>query len=138
MKYDEVIYESNGDYSSLIVKGLSAEELETLSEEGQFLCPGKDCMAKLCLVHSSKNGGRTCFLKAVDDESHAADCDYKIANYKERNVTLRTDGIFTEKQVNDAVRRIYVDYTSATYSMAYDLVYYSGTGLRLSMGSRVS
>lgn len=34
--------------------------------------------------------------------------------------------------------RIYVDYTSATYSMAYDLVYYSGTGLRLSMGSRVS
>ena len=34
--------------------------------------------------------------------------------------------------------RIYVDYTSATYSMAYDLVNYSGIGLRLSMGNRVS
>lgn len=111
MKYDEVIFKSNGDYSTLTVKGLSADELESLSEEGQFLCPGKNCMAKLCLVHSSKNGGRTCFLKAVDDESHVADCEYKIANYIERNAVFRTDGIFTEKQVNDAVRRIYVDYT---------------------------
>lgn len=112
MKYDDVIYESNGVFRPLHVKDLSVEELETFAENGQFLCPGTNCTAKLCLVHSSKNGGRTCFLKAVDDESHVASCDYKNDNYREKNVTLRTDGIFTEKQVNDAVRRISNDYTN--------------------------
>lgn len=112
MKYDDVIYECNGELEPLHVKGFSAEELESLAEKGQFLCPGKNCTAKLCLVHSTKNGGRTCFLKAVDDERHIANCDYKIDNYKEKNVVLRTDGVFTEKQVNDAVRRIFNDYTN--------------------------
>jgi hypothetical protein len=113
MKYYDVIYESNGVFKPLYVKGLSVEELEAFAENGQFLCPGTNCTAKLCLVHSSKNGGRTCFLKAIDDESHKADCDYKNDNYRVKNVTLRTDGIFTEKQVNnDVVRRISNDYTN--------------------------
>lgn len=112
MKYDDVIYECNGEFKPLHVKALSVEKLEALAEIGQFICPGKNCMAKLCLVHSTKNGGRTCFLKAVDDESHIENCDYKIDNYKEKSVVLRTDGIFTEKQVNDAVRRIFNDYTN--------------------------
>lgn len=112
MKYDDVIYECNGELEPLHVKGFSVEKLESLAEKGQFLCPGKNCTAKLCLVHSTKNGGRTCFLKVVDDESHIANCDYKIDNYKEKNVVLRTDGVFTEKQVNDAVRRIFNDYTN--------------------------
>lgn len=112
MKYDNVIYETNGTFKPLPVKDLSAEELEVFAKNGQFLCPGTNCTAKLCLVHSSKNGGRTCFLKAVDDESHEANCDYKNDNYRVKIVTLRTDGIFTEKQVNDAVRRISNDYTN--------------------------
>lgn len=112
MKYDNVIYECDGEFKPLQVKGLSAAEMESLADHGQFLCPGEGCTAKLCLVHSTKNGGRTCFLKAIDDESHADNCDYKINNYKEKNVVLRTDGIFTEKQVNDAVRRIFKDYTN--------------------------
>lgn len=112
MKYDKVVYESNGNLKTLRVKDYSAEELETLANNGQFLCPGKNCKAKLCLVHSTRNGGRTCFLKAIDDESHVANCDYKIDNYKEKHAFLRTDGIFTEKQVNDAVRRIFKDYTN--------------------------
>ncbi len=112
MKYENVNYAVNGKIRSIDVRGLSIEILESMTQEGQFLCPGKNCSAKLCLVHSSKNGGRTCFLKSVDDEMHAEKCEYKIENYKERQLTKRTDGVFTEKQVNDAVRRIYNDYTN--------------------------
>lgn len=111
MKYDEIIYEVNGKVETITLKNYQVEELEKKEEEGQFFCPGKNCNAKLCLVHSSKNGGRTCFFKAVDDEMHSAECDYKIENHKEKHITIRTDGVFTEQQVNDAVRRIANDYT---------------------------
>lgn len=110
MKYNEVIYQFDGKNKNVRIKDYGVEELENMAMEGQFLCPGKNCKAKLCLVHSSKNGGRTCFLKAVDDENHSPECEYKIINYKERHISVRSDGIFTEKQVNDAVRRIYNDY----------------------------
>lgn len=110
MKYNEVIYQFNRKNKFVSTKDYSVQTLENMAKEGQFLCPGKNCKAKLCLVHSSKNGGRTCFLKAVDDKKHSSECEYKIDNYKERHITVRTDGIFTEKQVNDAVRRIYADY----------------------------
>ncbi len=116
MKYDDVIYECEGESELLHVRDLSTDELEKLSKCGQFVCPGGGCTAKLCLVHSTKNGGRTCFLKAIDDGSHAENCDYRIDNYKEKSVVLRTDGFFTEKQVNDAVRRIYKDYTDPVVS----------------------
>jgi len=79
--------------------------------EGEFRCPGKECQTKLCLVHNSKNGGRTCFLKAIDDEKHNPKCEYKIENYKEASVKVSKNGIFTERQINDAVRRIVKDYT---------------------------
>lgn len=112
MKYDDIIYEVNGKVENITLKNYQVEELEKKEEEGQFFCPGKNCNAKLCLVHSSKNGGRTCFFKALDDEMHSAECDYKIENYKEKHITIRTDGVFTEKQINDAVRRIANDYTN--------------------------
>lgn len=49
-------------------------------------------------------------MKAVDDKQHHPNCDYKIGNYQERMSSVRMDGVFTEKQVNDAVRRISNDY----------------------------
>lgn len=110
MKYSEVVYQFDGEKKYVRTKDYTVETLENMAKKGQFLCPGKNCKAKLCLVHSSKNGGRTCFLKAVDDKNHSPECEYKIDNYKERHITVRIDGIFTEKQVNDAVRRIYNDY----------------------------
>ena len=111
MKYENVNYEVNGKVQFIDVKKISTKALEKMSTVGQFLCPGKDCSAKLCLVHSSKNGGKTCFLKAVDDEMHVPHCEYKIQNVKERQNIRYTNGVFTERQVNDAVRRIFKDYT---------------------------
>ena len=116
MKYKKIKYVVDGIIQDLDVTNLTTRELEEYEEQGQFLCPGNNCNAKLCLVHSSKNGGRTCFLKAVDDKQHHPDCDYKIGNYQERQVTVRMDGIFTEKQVNDAVRRISNDYMNPIQS----------------------
>lgn len=110
MKYKEVVYIKNNYSQKINIEGVLAEKLETMEKEGEFLCSGNKCHAKLCLVHNSKNGGRTCFLKAVDDEKHHPECEYKIDNYKARYVTIRTDGVYTEKQVNDAVRRIANDY----------------------------
>ena len=110
MKYKIIKYVKDGNTQDLDVTNMSAKELEEHEKQGAFLCPGEKCSAKLCLVHSSKNGGKTCFLKAVDDEQHNPDCDYKIGNYQERMSSIRIDGVFTEKQVNDAVRRISNDY----------------------------
>lgn len=112
MKYKIIKYVKDGIVQDMDVTNMSTEELEKNETQGEFLCPGKECNARLCLVHSSKNGGKTCFLKAVDDKQHHPDCDYKIGNYQERMSSIRMDGIFTEKQVNDAVRRISNDYMS--------------------------
>lgn len=110
MKYKVIKYLKNGIIQDLDVTNLTAKELEDYEKQGVFLCPGEKCNARLCLVHSSKNGGKTCFLKAVDDKQHQQKCFYKIGNYKEIQINRRLDGIFTEKQVNDAVRRISKDY----------------------------
>ena len=110
MKYKIVKYVKAGNKQDLDVTNMSTKEMEEYEKQGEFLCPGERCNAKLCLVHSSKNGGRTCFLKAVDDKQHHPNCDYKIGNYQERLSRVRIDGVFTEKQVNDAVRRISNDY----------------------------
>ncbi|MDO5020496.1 MAG: hypothetical protein Q4E29_08545 [Lachnospiraceae bacterium] len=110
MKYKIIKYVKDGNMQDLDVTNMSTEELEEHEKQGEFLCPGEKCNAKLCLVHNSKNGGKTCFLKAVDDKEHHPDCDYKIGNYQERISSIRMDGVFTEKQVNDAVRRISNDY----------------------------
>lgn len=110
MKYKIIKYVKDGFVQDMDVTNMSTEELENHETQGEFLCPGKKCNARLCLVHSSKNGGKTCFLKAVDDKQHHPNCDYKIGNYQERMSSVRMGGVFTEKQVNDAVRRISNDY----------------------------
>lgn len=110
MKYEVIIYVKNEHSRKVDIVGASKETLEQMEQEGEFLCPGKNCSAKLCLVHNSRNGGRTCFLKAVDDEKHNPECEYKISNYKERNASVLRNGIFMEKQLNDAARRIFNDY----------------------------
>lgn len=62
-------------------------------------------MAKLCLVHDSKYGGRTFFLKAIDDEKHLPNCNFKNDNYKVSMIHMPINGYFTEQQVNAYVRR---------------------------------
>lgn len=116
MKYKIIKYVKDGTTQDLDVTKMSTKELEVYETQGEFVCPGENCNARLCLVHSSKNGGNTCFLKAVDDKQHRSDCDYKIGNYQERISSVRMDGIFTEKQVNDAVRRISNDYMNPVQS----------------------
>ncbi len=111
MKYEEIIYASIGKKMLIKVKEYTMKQLEKMENNGNFFCPGDGCQAKLCLVHNSKNGGRTYFFKAVDDEEHNPNCDYKIDNYKEISVRVSQNGVFTESQINDAVRRIYKDYT---------------------------
>lgn len=96
MKYNIIKYVKDGFVQDMDVTNMSTEELEKLETQGEFLCPGKKCNARLCLVHSSKNGGKTCFLKAVDDKQHHPNCDYKIGNYQERMSSVRMDGVFTE------------------------------------------
>lgn len=115
MKYKIIKYLKDGIIQDLDITNMSTKELEEYETQGEFLCSGKNCNARLCLVHSSKNGGKTCFFKAVDDKQHHPNCDYKIANYQERISSVRMDGIFTEKQVNDAVRRISNDYMNPVH-----------------------
>lgn len=112
MKYSEIIYVTKNNAIKMNPENYSVKELEEFDLAGQFKCSGKNCNAKLCLVHNSINGGKTCFFKAVDDDEHSKECEYKIGNYTESHVTVRKDGIYTEKQVNDAVRRIAHDYSN--------------------------
>lgn len=111
MKYDEVQYLKEETQTIVKVKDYLPKQLEDMEKEGEFLCPFEGCKAKLCLVHNSKNGGRTFFFKAVDDEQHMEKCDYKIENYKEVSIKVNANGIFTEGQVNASVRSLYNDYT---------------------------
>lgn len=103
MKYEEAKRLVDGKSEKIDVSKYSTQQLEKM--EGDLYCPGDGCMAKLCLVHNSKNGGRTFFLKAVDDEKHLTDCIYKNGNYKATVVHMPVNGYFTEQQINDYVRR---------------------------------
>lgn len=111
MKYEQVRYEKDSKNTIIDVGGYSIGQLENMEKEGDFYCPFKGCKAKVCLVHNSKNGGRTTFFKAVDDEEHIENCDYKIANYKEIVKRVNANGYFTEQQINASVRSLYKDYT---------------------------
>ena len=111
MKYEEVDYIQDGKAITINVRDCTSQKLKDMEEEGVFICPFSGCEAELCLVHNSKNGGRTFFFKAVDDKHHIGKCDYKIENYKETSVKVNENGIFTEGQVNASVRSLYNDYT---------------------------
>lgn len=83
-----------------------------MEEKGKFTCSGEKCTAAMCLVHNTKNGGRTCYFKATDDNAHSETCQFKIKNYKAHiSMLKKTGGFFTSGQINDAVRRIYKEYT---------------------------
>ena len=106
MKYEEANYVKDGRGTKIKVSNYTQSELEEMDQNGEFHCPGKDCDAKLCLVHHSKNGGRTYFLKAVDDSKHSSVCDYKIGNYKPISIREPENGYFTEEQVNNHVKMV--------------------------------
>lgn len=110
MKYEEVDYINEDNLTTIKVKDYLPKKLEEMEKKGNFICPFEGCDAKLCLVHNSKNGGRTFFFKAVDDEQHIDNCDYKIENYKESSIKVNENGIFTEGQINASVRSLYNDY----------------------------
>lgn len=106
MKYEEADYVNDGGVKRIKVSDYTSQQLEEMKMVGKFQCPGKNCDAELCLVHSSKNGGRTYFLKASNDSKHSADCDYKIGNYKAISIREPENGYFTEEQVNNHVRMV--------------------------------
>lgn len=111
MKYEQVKYIKDDKEKMIQVRLYSIVQLEEMEKEGEFFCPFKNCKAKVCLVHNSKNGGRTAFFKAVDDEFHIENCDYKIDNYKEVVKRVNASGYFTEEQITASVRSLYKDYT---------------------------
>lgn len=104
MKYEEANYVKGVQGTKIQVSDYTQQQLEEMEQDGEFHCPGKNCDAKLCLVHHSKNGGRTYFLKAVDDNKHSPNCDYKIGNYNPIFVREPENGYFTEEQVNNHVK----------------------------------
>lgn len=106
MKYEEANYVNDGEVIRIKVSDYTSQQLEEMKLVGKFQCPGKNCDAELCLVHFSKNGGRTYFLKASNDSKHSADCDYKIGNYKAIFIREPENGYFTEEQVNNHVRMV--------------------------------
>lgn len=106
MKYEVANYVKDGKVTKIEVREYTQEKLEDMEKSGYFCCPGEKCDAKLCLVHHSKNGGRTYFLKAIDDNKHGANCDYKIGNYKPISIREPENGYFTEEQVNNHVRMV--------------------------------
>ena len=111
MKYLKLNYNDNTTIKPITIADYTVEKLEEMEQQGEFTCSGKQCTASMCLVHNTKNGGRTCYFKAIDDNAHSDECEFKIKNYKPHLATKKTGGIFTQKQVNAAVRRIYKDYT---------------------------
>lgn len=106
MKYEVANYVKAGHVTEIKVGNYTQDQLEEMEKTGGFFCPGKDCNAKLCLVHHSKNGGRTYFLKAIDDNKHGANCEYKIGNYKAISVREPENGYFTEEQINNHVKTV--------------------------------
>lgn len=106
MKYEEADYVNAGGVDRIKVSDYTPQKLEKMKMAGKFQCPGKNCDAELCLVHFSKNGGRTYFLKASNDSKHSEDCDYKIGNYKAISIREPENGYFTEEQVNNHVRMV--------------------------------
>lgn len=106
MKYEEAYYVQADEKTKIEVSNYTQQQLEKMEQEGEFHCPGENCDAKLCLVHHSKNGGRTYFLKAVDDNKHSSKCGYKIGNYKAISIREPENGYFTEEQVNNHVKMV--------------------------------
>lgn len=111
MKYLQLNYNDNSTTNLITLSDYTVEQLEEMEQKGKFTCSGKECTAAMCLVHNTKNGGRTCYFKATDDNAHADQCQFKIKNYKPHLSMKKTGGIFTQEQINDAVRRIFKDYT---------------------------
>lgn len=112
MKYSQLNYNDNKTTKLIILANYTVKQLEEMEEKGKFTCSGKNCTAAMCLVHNTKNGGRTCYFKATDDNAHSETCQFKIKNYKAHiSMLKKTGGFFTSGQINDAVRRIYKEYT---------------------------
>lgn len=111
MKYTQLNYNDNNATNLITLSNYTVEQLEEMERKGNFTCPGEQCTAAMCLIHNSKNGGRTCYFKAIDDNAHSDQCNFKIKNYKPHISMKKTGGIFTREQINDGVRRIYKDYT---------------------------
>ena len=65
MKYEEADYVNDGGVKRIKVSDYTSQQLEEMKMVGKFQCPGKNCDAELCLVHSSKNGGSTYFLQEI-------------------------------------------------------------------------
>lgn len=106
MKYEVTNYVEGDKVTKIEVRKYTQAQLEDMEQRGQFVCPGEQCAAKLCLVHNSKNGGRTYFLKAKDDAKHGPGCEYKIGNYRPISIREPENGYFTEEQVNNHVKSV--------------------------------
>ena len=106
MKYELANYVEDGKVIKIEVRKYTQNQLEDMEQRGEFVCPGEHCDAKLCLVHNSKNGGRTYFMKAIDDTKHSVDCEYKIGNYRPVSIREPENGFFTEEQVNNHVKAV--------------------------------
>lgn len=112
MKYLQLNYNDNKTTKLITLANYTVKQLEEMEEKGKFTCSGEKCTAAMCLVHNTKNGGRTCYFKATDDNAHSETCQFKIKNYKAHiSMLKKTGGFFTSGQINDAVRRIYKEYT---------------------------
>ena len=112
MKYSQLNYNDNKTTKLITLANYTVKQLEEMEEKGKFTFSGEKCTAAMCLVHNTKNGGRTCYFKATDDNAHSETCQFKIKNYKAHiSMLKKTGGFFTSGQINDAVRRIYKEYT---------------------------
>lgn len=110
MKYTEAKMMSNGMYKIVKIKGMKEKEAKGL--EGKLFCPGDGCEAPLYIAHNSKDGGKSIFFKATN-ENHTPDCIYRNENqpkYKSGSTDL--NGVYTESQINDYVRHLYKDINS--------------------------
>lgn len=89
--------------------------LQNISEKiaekltGKIFCPGEDCNAPLYMVHNPRDGGKTIFFRATN-EDHIDSCIYKNENYVggRPGVSL-FNGYYTEGQINDYVRNLFKD-----------------------------
>lgn len=78
MKYTQLNYNDNNVTNLITLSNYTVEQLEEMERKGNFTCPGEQCTAAMCLIHNSKNGGRTCYFKAIDDNAHSDQCNFKI------------------------------------------------------------
>ncbi len=109
MKYNSAKLVTDGVISEVDLQDMREDKIKELL--GNLFCPGEDCMATLFISHNSRNGGKTVYLKAMN-ENHIDTCPYKDENFKAITTRIPIGGFYTEEQINTYVRNLYRDVTT--------------------------